>query len=86
MRKPRFKTLRGVPYEVCATVDPGVMAIVVDPETSPIAYLLKTKGHFWPKELGSREVDVATVERMYRIPKGAKTHDAWLWMTTEFDQ
>ena len=84
--KPRFKTLRGVPYEVCATVDPGVMAIVVDPETSPVAYFLKTKGHFWPKELGSREVDVATVERMYRIPRSEQVHLAWLWVSTEFDQ
>ena len=86
MIKPRFATLKGVPYEVCATVDPGVMAIIADPETSPIAYFFETKGHFWPKELGSREVDTSTVERMYRLPKGERTHAAHLWMTTEFDQ
>lgn len=84
--KPRFKTLKGVPYEVCATVDPGIIAIVTDPETSPVAYVLETKGHYWPKELGSKEVDLETASRIKRVPKGKQTHLAYLWITTEFDK
>lgn len=84
--KPRFKTLKGVPYEVCATVESGVIAIVADPETSPVAWFLETKGHYWPKELGSKEVDLETVSRMKRVPKSNQTYLAYLWMTTEFDR